>query len=769
MTLPIPSEPAFSPAAAAVAALFATTSAAQSGLLPPPAAALPAGGDAQLTGPQAAMVVGEPIPVIWGRRRGTGGGVLVFPRATEARFENDATTVSSRYHLVLGEGPLPPIQRRDVRCGECRIGTFSQNYSRRAGTWVPGNFAVAATGYQVPSFPTWTGGGGNYQGLATLEAGATFPGGSDGWQTGWNVFLRGGLIVERGRLLDGVVGPSDNLADLILWALQQSKRCPEPMIDLPSLTAAARFLEVNGLWCNGEFSTSGNLGDWLIKILPDFLLRETRIGGRFGLRPLLPVNSDGTINTAPIAPDWVLTEAAIVPESWEVNYSDAASLRPAAMAMLWRQQFDDTDIPIPRTLTVGNQNASGPVEQHDLSQYATTENHVAKVGAYLYARRTLSTHTATVKLRPGTQTGNIKEGDIVQIYLQVVTNREPDSVYNKYYQVESVGHALSGEETLSFSHFPVDSTGRSLIALAVASAKGTGEILPSNRSGSCDLPGASADTSVPEASTSGDPFDEPGLDDTYWAAGGTTIRGGVSDGTAGGPGGAGSTAGVTYSAAGRQLIDLFNGWPTQPVDAPPPPSGAPIAHGGGPLAPSDGTNSAGGDSRCPYGYNRVGGYIDSGMITGGDSFRSRTDYFAATDFPRIARSAADYTFQNWLVETWTVSWVGWDSMEQTGSPTFRSVEVTSLISQNPAIPNAILEVSATGYSCILENGSAGPLVSRPAGPVIYVVKENDSMASISQKMYGTPSRAADIQAANAWLMGLDNWGLWPGLKLTIPT
>lgn len=632
MTSSLPSGPTFS-AAAIVAGLLAPAAAAQGGLLPPPATAAAAVGNSQLNIPQAAMAVGEPIPVVWGRRRGTVGGVLAFPRATEARFENNAATVTSRYHLVLGEGPLPLIERRDVRCGECRIGTFSQNHSRRAGAWAPGNFATAQTAYQVPTFPTWTGGGGNYQGLATLEAGATFPGGSDGWQTGWNVFIRGGLIVERGRLLDSVIGPSDNLADLILWALQRSKRCPDLMIDLPSLTAAARFLEANGLWCNGEFSVSGNLGDWLIRILPDFLLRETKVGGRFGLRPLVPVNPDGTVNTAPIAPDWILTEAAIIPESWEVDYSDAASLRPAAMAMLWRQQFDDTDIPIPRTLPVGNQNASGPVEQHDLSQYATTENHAAKIGAYLYARRTLCTHTATAKLIAGTQTGDIKEGDIVQVYLQVNTSREASSAYNKYYLVESVGHASTGEESLSLSHFPVDSTGRSLIALAVVSAKGTGEILPSNRSGSsCDLPGASTDTTVPSQSTGGEPFSSAGVGDAHWTAGGVTVPGGVSDGTAGGPGGAGSVAGVTYSAAGPQMIDLLNGFPTEPIDAPPTP--APSANvaqnpGGGaiPLPPGLAPAVGAGD-------NYPSGYFDSlnQRLARGENTTSRL-FYPGPDWP----------------------------------------------------------------------------------------------------------------------------------------
>jgi len=485
--------------------------AAQSGDLPPPANVAAAAGNSPLQVPQAAMVVGEPIPVIWGRRREGVGGVLVFPRATEARFENTATTITSRYHMVLGDGRIPDIQRRDVRLGECRIGSFSQNYNQRAGSWAPGNLATAQTGYTVPTFSNYTGGGGNYLGVSTFEAGVTVPGGSNDWATGWNVFLRGGTIVERGRLLDSVVDSSDNIADLVLWALQRSSQVPDAMIDFPSFVAAARFTEANGLWCNGVFESSANLGDWLIKILPDFLLRETKVGGKFGLRPLLPTNNDGTINTGAITPDLVLTETQIKPGSYSITWSSAAASRPAPLTMLWRQQYDATDVPIVRSWPVGDPNAPGPPEQHDLSQFATTDHHAAKVGVYRFMRRVVSTHSVTVALKPGAQTGNITEGDIVQIYLQVVPDREPASVINNYYVVESIGLNLVGEETLSLSHFPVFFSRQSHIAHAVASAAGDGTILSSNRTGgSCDLAGAATDTSVPAKTTSGTPI-TPGV------------------------------------------------------------------------------------------------------------------------------------------------------------------------------------------------------------------------------------------------------------------
>jgi len=705
--------------------------AASSGKLPPPANAAAAAGNSPLNVPQAAMVVGEPIPVIWGRRRGTVGGVLVFPKATEARFENSSTTVTSRYHMVLADGRLPDIQRRDVRLGECRIGDFSQNYNQRAGSWTPGNFATAQAGYTTPTFSNYTGGGGNYQGLSTFEAGATFTGGSDDWRTSWNIFLRGGTIVERGRLLDSTVDSSDNIADLVLWALQRSGRVPDGMIDLTSLTASATFTEAVGLWCNGEFGASANLGDWLIRILPDFLLRETKVGGKFGLRPLLPVNSNGTINTGAIEPEWVLTEAAIVPDSYQIEYSDAASRRPVAMAMIWRQQHDDTDVPIVRTLAVGDPNASGPVEQHDLSQFATTENHAAKVGAYLYARRTLSTHTATVRLKPGNQTGTIAEGDVVMVYLQVETSREPASVINRFYVVESISHALTGEETLQLSHFPVNSEGQSLIALAVANATAPGAILTSNRTGgSCDLAGASSSTTVPAKTTSGTPIN---------------------------PQGTGGGSSITYWAATGAFIDLFSGAGAHSDSPPGPASGGAkkFANTGGPTAPSTGINALGGDDRCPYGYSQMSGTISYPYI---DLFNNDSPInvsFTSTAFPvityvRKVRFPSDGML---IIAEWTEYLATWT--DPTAGQQSRTInEVNSFK----------YKVQINSYVCKTVAGGSAALVNAR----LYTVREGDSMASISQKMYGTTGRANDIKNANTWLMGLDNWGLVPGTVLTIP-
>jgi len=729
---------------------------AETGLPPPPASQAAARGTSPLQVQQQAMQIGESIPVVFGRRRGSVGGVLVFPRATEARYANDASTVSSRYHMVLSQGRLGTIQRRDVRCGECRIGTYSQNYNTRAGTWEAGNFATTQTGYTVPTFPTFTGGGGNYQGLTTIEAGATFPAGSDDWQTGWNMFIREGMEISRGRLVDGVVGASDNIADLVLWALTHNGRVPLSMIDLPSFEAAARFVEINQLWCNAEFRDSANLGDWLQNILPYFLLRETRINGRYGLRPLLATNTNGSIKTTAITPRWVLTEAIVKPDSLQIDYVNAATRRAPLLNMIWRQQHADTDAPLARTLPIGDGN-SLIQEQHDLSGFCTSEIHAARVGAYQLARRTLSTHSATINLRPGNQTSAIAEGDVIQLYLRVECDHEPLAFFNHFYVVESIGASWDGEEQLSLNHLPVDAYGVSLIARAVAEVVAPGEILPAGVTGaSCDIAFASTDITSPASSTSGTPLIQAGSAlPPMWATGGIGPAGQDWNGwnntipwqlPGGGP------AGSRYS------------------DRPPAPSPGGIdGTGSTPPSPGDGKPgeppTSGPD--CPLGYTGMRWsffyWFEWGAYggTGGTQFGTTFDVKAGT-VPVVTNLNPLYPNYNGPPFS--------PSSPPGTAPSFK-IDYVDINGQQASI-------DFLGFNTVLASlESEGPVSGcAPAGalpgttyPTTYTVQPGDTLWGIAERFYGAGSRFGPIYAANTGTIGSDPDLILPGQVLTIPT
>lgn len=458
-----------------------------------------ASGNNQLDSPQRAAVVGDPVPIVFCRRNETTGigGVLISPAATEARFTNDSTNaVTAYYHLVLSEGLIGSIQVRDVFQRSCRVGSHTQTYNRRAGTWVPGNAIVQRGNYDKPECPYYCGSVGTYTGMSTLSFRVTIPNGFDYWNRQVHCFIRNGMEVTR--LIDGVVGPSNNFADLVNWCFVNSSRLPTTLIDTAGLTAAAQFMAAVGMSCDINITESTNLADMLANMAPYFLVAETRNLGKRGLRPLLPINANNTINTGAITWEYTFTEDHILPDSFEVNYTRLADRKPICVQVIWRQQPTD-DMGIIRTSEVRYAGTAddGPYEQHDLSAFCTSETHAVKVGTYILARRRYISHTLRFSVRPQIYNTTLIPGDIVRVTLQRIASGSQPSKHDYLYEVNRITKTLAGDLTFELTHFPVDSQGRSLVALHVANAVGTGIMLTTNRTGiSCDV-NSSSDTTIP--------------------------------------------------------------------------------------------------------------------------------------------------------------------------------------------------------------------------------------------------------------------------------
>ncbi len=447
---------------------------------------------------QRGAVIGEVIPIVFARRVSGVGGVLISPAATEARFRNNVSNeVTAFYHLVLGEGPMDSLQVRDVFQRSCRVGSFSQTYNRRAGTFIPGNIIVPRAGYTTPECPSYCGTGGTYTGLSTLAFQATYPDGNTQWNRQVHCFVRGGLHVTR--LLDGVTGPSNNVADLLRYLLRSSSRVPDAQVDAAgSFLAAATFTNVNGFWFNGSINASTNLRDWIGRNLQYFLLRLARVGGKEALTPLLPTNNDGTIKTTAVDWEFAFTEEHIIPGSFEIDYTPLADRKPFAVMVLWRQQ-DDLGIPLIRTAEVRYAGTAidGPFEQHDLSAFCASENHAVKVGTYILSRRNHITHRLRIGVKPDAYNPTLAAGDRVRVRLERTPSTGATSVHDYLYEVDRIGKSISGEVRLELTHFPVDDSFASVVAKEVNAAVGAGFVLPTGLSGiTCDV-NSSSDTSVP--------------------------------------------------------------------------------------------------------------------------------------------------------------------------------------------------------------------------------------------------------------------------------
>jgi hypothetical protein len=525
----------------------------QGGIVGTPLVKQSADGAPKLDEQQASAVIGGPIPIVFCRRVGGVGGVLISPAATEARFTNNAANdVTASYHLVLSEGQIGSIQVRDVFQRSCRIGSFTQTYNRRAGDFVAGNFmeqvviapvqfsfdlitSGTVTWYNAtlisnvwrffyqgteyflgsgagdvkqvrntgggstlnpPQAASFAGTGGTYAGLSTMAFTVTIPAGFDYWNRQVNCFIRNGIYVTR--LLDSATGSSNNVADLLLYLLRQSSRVPEAQIDTVSLLAAATFTDVNGFWFNGVVSESTNLRDWIGDTLPYFLLRQTRIGGKEALKPLVVANGNGTIKTTAVSWAFTFTEKHVIPGSFEITYTPLADRKPFCATVLWRQQ-DDLGIPVMRATEVRYNGTalSGPYEQHDLSDFCSSEDHAVKVGAYILSKRRHVTHRLQLGVRPDAFNGTLSSGDLVRVRLERVPSTGSSSLHNYLYEVDRIGKSITGEVKLELTHFPVDADLASIVAKEVNVAVGSGILLPTGFAGvTCDI-NSSSDTSIP--------------------------------------------------------------------------------------------------------------------------------------------------------------------------------------------------------------------------------------------------------------------------------
>lgn len=547
---------------------------AQTGLSVGELQAEAAAGNPDVEKPQEALKTGEPIPIIFCRRRNSNGGVMVQPKMTEGYFanpiiekeystDNGQTTfkfptqvTQLKYLLVLSEGCLPQLQIRDIFHGNCRRGTFNQACNGRAGTWTPGNFIDDHLNYIVTqnaqgvfsfnvfnltsgqsakvystiyykssdgvlhqlryienSFPAFCGTSGTYSGLTTLSFEFEV---RDKQATKLektiSVFVRKGLQVTR--LVDSATGESDNFVDLAKYLFQAGNRLADDLIDDTALTIAANFTDANGFFFNGELKKSQNLLDWLQATSVNFLLRLSNSGGKFGLLPRLPYNADYTIKTTQVTPEFTFTEEHVVDGGFELSYISLEDREPVCFVVQWRQQ-PEADFGLVRTVQVkyANEAANGPFVNIDMSNYCTNENHAVKVGAFRLAQRKFITHHLRLTVRERSYNASLVVGDLVRVRLRRETAEGEVEYHDKLYEINRIEKTFASTIVYDLTHFPIDTQGRSIVAREVAAATGAGNIINVGRTTfDCDENSSTATTTVGTSSGGGGSNQPPASD-----------------------------------------------------------------------------------------------------------------------------------------------------------------------------------------------------------------------------------------------------------------
>lgn len=497
------------------------------------------------------------------------GGAMIAPKMTEGSFSNDIETekiissgvwvnaltsqfITVKLLLVVSDGQIGTIQIRDIFYGNCRRGTYNQAFNARAGNWAPGNTindfidyivapdangfyplpsnptpgewykvgntiygqviinaaglnAAFATAYIEHKMPTFCGTSGSYSGLTTLSFEVDLPESTD-WSKQINAFIRDGLQVTR--LADSTSGSSDNFVDLAKYLMLQSGRLPSDLIDDSSLTIAANFTDVNKFLFNGVLAKSVNLSDWLQKTSYNFLLRLTNTNGKFGLKPRLPYNTDYTIKTTTITPEFTFTEDHVLSDGFEIDFISLEDREPVCIVAQWRQQ-PEADFGLVRTVDVRYQGeaASGPFVSMDLSGYCVTENHAIKVATYKIATRKHITHHLRLKVRERSYNVALEVGDIVRVRLQRETSEGEIEYHDKVYEIARIQKTFGSFIKYDLTHFPIDNQGRSIVAKAVNDAVGAGNVINVGRSThNCDTNSSTSTATVgTTTSTQGNP------------------------------------------------------------------------------------------------------------------------------------------------------------------------------------------------------------------------------------------------------------------------
>jgi hypothetical protein len=455
----------------------------------PPLSEGAAEGNNPLSVPQRAIVIGEPIPIVFGRRVGDIGGIFISPGATEGRYANNTTTndLTVNLELVLSDGELPGLLERDLYQRNCRVGTWGQAYNQRAGTWTPGNFITEVAGKKVWNCPLYCGTGGSYAGMSTLTFTKVYTELDDSWDKQIHAFIREGILVPR--IIQNDVSSSNNVVDLAIYLIKKTSRFPDALIDTTAMLLAANFTNTNGFFYNGEYKKSGNLEDWLQDISTPFLLRLSDSNGKKGFIPRLPINNDYSIKTDAVTWEFTFTEEHVQPNGFQIQYVSLADRKPICAVVLWRQQPDD-DVGLIRTSEVRMEGeaADGPFEQYDLSEFCTSELHAVKVGAYYVARRKYITHTLRLTVKPDAFNSTLGTGDLVRVTLRRETNVDDVSLHDYLYEVERISKDITGSIVLDLTHFPVNAAGAGLVNLAVANMTPNGITLPSGRNDfSCNV------------------------------------------------------------------------------------------------------------------------------------------------------------------------------------------------------------------------------------------------------------------------------------------
>ena len=234
-------------------------------------------------------------------------------------------------------------------------------------------------------------------------------------------WLASGMHVERlhpDRLQkpiynnNNLIGPSNLFTDLVYFLLTDQvagaggllamNRENPNLIEKSQLLITSRFLFNQRLFFNGPIVERTNLRQFIMDVAPFFLCNFVIIDGKFSLKPALPVNESGEVIKGAVPIAQFFTSGNILEDTFKVEYLSAEERRGFEAVVRYRQERRNS-LPEEKAIRVRSTKDSKlfdeagvdvlPLEQFDLTQFCTSEEHAIKVAKYFLALRAFVTHT----------------------------------------------------------------------------------------------------------------------------------------------------------------------------------------------------------------------------------------------------------------------------------------------------------------------------------------------------------------------------------------
>lgn len=281
-----------------------------------------------------------------------------------------------------------------------------------------------------------------------------------------HAFLFEGIKVPK--LLEAkAVGASDSYPDLVYYLMNLAGMLKADQIDEPGLSAAAVFNDKYKLRFNGVLTVTVNFREWLSRTAPYFLLTPRQVDGRFGLDPVVPIDSGGAIKLTPVQAVATFGPEDIGQGSLQKTWVPASERKPFVAVMVYREQPTGS-VGQSRTVEVRYSGlaADGPFEQHDMTEFCCTAEHAVYAARYILARRRYVTHS--IVFQAGRKAALLTPGQIIKLTLTVATSEGDGYEEDTFYQIEQLSETGAGAIEVVANEFPVNANGVSKIAYDIA-------------------------------------------------------------------------------------------------------------------------------------------------------------------------------------------------------------------------------------------------------------------------------------------------------------